>query len=108
MKELSLEVIRQITEAEKSWEQRKAEAVQAAKRSAAEAEKAGQAMLEQARSDAEAKVKAALADAEAQAAEEAQAVQDETVRSCNALKAAAEQRLEQAAQLIVRRVVKLT
>lgn len=105
---MSLEVIKLVTQTERECEQRKLDAIQAAKRTVAEAEKAGQAMLAERRAEAEAQVKAALSKAEAGAAVQAQAVQDETQRSCNALRAAAEQQLEQAAELIVRRVVKLT
>lgn len=108
MRQLSLEAIKQITETELACEQRKAQAVQAAKRSVAEAEKAGQAMLEERRAQAEAQVKTILAQAEADAAVQAQAVQEETVHSCNALRSAAQQQLAEAAHLIVRRVVKRT
>ena len=104
---MSLEAIKQITEMEATCEQRKTDAVQQARRTVAEAEKAGQAALESRRAQAEAQVKTILADAEADAAVKAKAVQDETIHSCNELKAAAQQHLGEAAQLIVRRVVKL-
>ena len=107
VRELSLEAIKQITEMERTCEQRKTEAVQQARRTVADAEKAGQAALESRRAEAEAQVKTILAEAEAGAAVQAKAVQDETIRSCNELKAAAQQHLDEAAQLIVRRVVKL-
>lgn len=105
---MSLEAIKQITEMEQACEQRKAEAVAAAKRMVAEAEKAGQSELDARRAEADAKVKTILAEAEASAAVQAEAVQEETVRSCSALKEAAAKQLPEAAQLIVRRVVKLT
>ncbi len=79
---MSLEAIKQFTQAEQSWTQRKAEAVLAAKMS--------------------------VADAEAKARIQADQVQAETARSCQALKTSAQQKLEAAAELIVRRVVNLS
>ena len=108
VKKLSLEAIKQVTEAEQACAQRKTEAVQAARQAVAEAERQGQAELESARSEAEAKVQAMMRQAEARAAEQAEAVQQETERACADLKSAAKQQLEAAAELIVRRVVNLT
>lgn len=105
---MSLEAIKQITQAEQSWTQRKAEALQATKKTVADAEKAGQALLETRRTEAQAQVKAMMADAEAKARIQADQVQAETARSCQALKASAQQKLEAAAELIVRRVVNLS
>ena len=48
-----------------------------------------------------------MADAEAKAGVEADAVRADTAKACAVLKASAEQKLEQAAELIVRRVVNL-
>ena len=102
---MSLEAIKQITQAEQSWTEHKAEALQAAKKTVADAEKAGQALLESRRSEAQAQVKAMMADTEAKARIQAQQVQAETARRCEALKASARQQLDAAAELIVRRVV---
>jgi V/A-type H+-transporting ATPase subunit G/H len=102
---MSLEAIKQVTEAEQLSLQRKVEAEQAAKRTAVEAERAGQAKLASARAEAEAKVKQMMADAEKQAAVQAQNVQKETEQSCQQLKAEAKVKLDDAAALIVRRVV---
>ena len=102
---MSLEAIKQITQAEQSWTEHKAEALQAARKTVADAEKAGQALLESRRSEAQAQVKAMMADAEAKARIQAQQVQAETARRCEALKASARQQLDTAAELIVRRVV---
>lgn len=102
---MSLEAIKQITQAEQSWTEHKAEALQAARKTVADAEKAGQALLESRRSEAQAQVKAMMADAEAKARIQAQQVQAETARRCEALKASARQQLDAAAELIVRRVV---
>ena len=84
---MSLEAIKQVTQTEQDCAQRKLDAAQAAKRTVAEAEKAGQAALDARRGEAQAKVRAMMADAEA--------------------KAGAEQKLEQAAEWSVRRVVSL-
>ena len=105
---MSLEAIKQITQAEQSWTQRKTEAIQAAKKAVADAEKAGQALLETRRAEAQDQVKAMMADAEAKARIQADQVQAETARSCEALKASARQKLDAAAELIVRRVVNLS
>ena len=75
---MSLEAMKQVTEAEEANRARRAEAQAEAKRLVAEAERAG---------------KARLAEARAQA-------------SCDALRAQAEARLADAAESIVRRVVK--
>ena len=75
---MSLEAMKQVTEAEEANRARRAEAQAEAKRLVAEAERAG---------------KARLAEARAQ-------------KSCDALRAQAEARLADAAESIVRRVVK--
>jgi V/A-type H+-transporting ATPase subunit G/H len=105
---LSLEAIKQVTDAEQACAQRKTEALQAAKRTVADAERAGQALLEARRSEAQTQVKAMMAKAEKEAAVQAQQVQADTQRSCDALKASAETKLDEAAQRIVRRVVNLS
>ena len=104
---LSLEAIKQVTQTEQDCAQRKLDAVQAAKRTVAEAEKTGQAALDARRGEAQAQVRALMADAEAKAGVEADAVRADTAKACAALKVSAEQKLEQAAELIVRRVVNL-
>lgn len=106
--ELSLEAIKQVTEAEQDCAQRKAGALQAAKQMIADAERQGQAELESARSEAETKVQAMMRQAEKTAAGQAEAVQKETERACADLKAAAQRQLDAAAERIVRKVVNLT
>ena len=106
--ELSLEAIKQVTEAEQDCAQRKAGALQAAKQMIADAERQGQAELESARSGAETKVLAMMRQAEEAAAGQAEAVQQETQRACADLKAAAQRQLDAAAERIVRKVVNLT
>ena len=83
---MSLEAMKQVTEAEEANRARRAEAQAEAKRLVAEAERAGK--------------------AEAKAAEHASEVMAQTRKSCDALRAQAEARLADAAESIVRRVVK--
>lgn len=105
---MSLDAIKQVTQAEEASRARKAEAAQNAKKAVAEAEREGQAQLDAARAQAESKVWAMMSDAEAEAARQAEAIQAQTARDCQALKDAAEARLEAAADLIVGKVVNLT
>ena len=81
---MSLEAMKQVTEAEEANRARRAEAQAEAKRLVAEAERAGKARLAEARAQAEAQAR----------------------KSCDALRAQAEARLADAAESIVRRVVK--
>ena len=92
---MSLEAMKQVTEAEEANRARRVEAQAEAKRLVAEAERAGKARLAEARAQAEAK-----------AAEHASEVMAQTRKSCDALRAQAEARLADAAESIVRRVVK--
>ena len=103
---MSLEAIKQVTEAEASNRSRKAEAQAEAKRLVAEAERTGKARLAQARAQAEEQARGFLREAEAKAAQHAEEVLAETRTSCDALRAKAEGRLADAAASIVRRVVK--
>ena len=102
---MSLEAIKKVTETEQISLQRKAEAAQQAKKTVAEAERAGQELLERSRQEAEAKVKEFMADAEQRAAAHADEVMKETELACKQLRQEAEGRLDEAAALIVRRVV---
>lgn len=102
---MSLEAVQQVTETERKARERRAEAVEQAKRQTAEAERAGQARLSQARSEAEAQVKAMFVQAEEAAAADTAAVMEETQRTCGTLRREAEGRLEDAAALIIRKVV---
>lgn len=104
---MSLEAIKQVTQAEQDCAQRKLNAVQAAKRTVADAEKAGEAALAERRAAAQAEVKALMAEAEAKAEVEADAVRADTAQACMTLKSSAQQKLEEAAEQIVRRVVSL-
>ncbi|MDO4842883.1 MAG: hypothetical protein Q3982_09430, partial [Phoenicibacter congonensis] len=66
------------------------------------------AAVEQRRIEANAKVKGMMADAEARAAAQAETIRLETEQACTALKAAAQQNLEAAAQRIVGKVVNIS
>ena len=103
---MSLEAMKQVTEAEQANRAQKAEAQAEAKRLVAEAERAGRAHLVQARSQAEAQVREWMKQAEEQAAVHAGEVNAQTQSACDALRAKAEARLADAAESIVRRVVK--
>ena len=86
--EMSLEGIKQVTEAETLAQQRRNEALAQAKKTVADARRAGEERFSSARIQAE-----------------AEQVLEETTRACNALRQEAEGRLADAAALIVRRVV---
>ena len=103
---MSLEAIKQVNQAEEASRARLAEAQAEAKRLVAEAERAGKARLAEARAQAEAQVKGFLQEAEGQAARHAAQVTAETRQACDGLRAKAETRLDDAAESIVRRVVK--
>jgi len=106
---MSLDAIKQVTQMEEACAQRKAEAVQAARKTVADAEKAGQALLEARRAEAETQVKAMITQAETDALSEARSVQQATEKACAAfLQSASEKRLGEAVKLIVGRVVNLS
>ena len=105
--EMSLEAIKKVTETEQDILARKAEAAATAKKLVADADKAGRELVESARREAEEKVKGFMKDAEARAAEHNKAVLAQAAQACDALRASAETRLDEAAALIVRRVVNI-
>ncbi|MCD7918400.1 MAG: putative porin [Clostridiales bacterium] len=102
---MSLEAVKQVTEAEERAKARKAEAQQEAKKLASDAEKAGQATVQQARQAAGDAVAELMAQAEQWAGVRTNQIIRETEGACDQLRAQAQQRLEQAASLIVERVV---
>ena len=85
---MSLEAVQVVTETEQRALQRKAEAVEAAKKLVAEAQ-----------------ARQMMTRAEEAAAKHTETVMEETRRSCDDLRRAAEGKLEDAAALIIRRVV---
>ena len=102
---MSLEAVKQVTDAEQLSKERKAQAVLDAKQLVATAEKAGVQAVAEAKKQAEAKVKELLAQAEQSAAGEVADIRKQADADCAALRTKAEGRLEEAASLIVRKVV---
>ncbi len=102
---MSLEAIKQVTQAEEETQARLAEAKINAKRMVADAEREGRAQVESARAQAETKAKDLMKQAEVRAHDRTTAVMHETEQSCATLRQAAEAKLDAAADLIVRRVV---
>lgn len=104
---MSLEAVQKVTEAEAFAKEQKTQAHEAASKLIAQAQQAGQAHLTQARAKAEAENAETMAQTEAEAKIHSQAVLVETQRSCDTLRQQAEGRMEDAAALIIRRVVGL-
>ena len=104
---MALEAIKKVAETEQLSSQRKVEAVQNAKKLVADAEKAGLELIAGVRREAEAKAKEFMAEAEQKAAVGAKGVAADMEKTCSALRQKAEGHLEDAAALIVRRVVNI-
>lgn len=102
---MSLEAVQKVTETEQRARERKAEATEQAKKMVAEAAREGKERLNAARAEAEVQVKAMFTRAEESARKHAETVMNETRQSCDSLRHAAEGKLEDAAALIIRRVV---
>lgn len=102
---MSLDAIKQVAQAEAEIKQRKADAAVTARKLVSDAEQAGQEALRSARTEAEAKVKELMKQAEERAAGRTVEIADQARKDCAALRGTAEAKLEEAAQLIVRRVV---
>ena len=102
---MSLEAIRQVAQTEAETKQRKTEAVTAAKKTVADAQQAGIQSLQDACAAAEAKAKEFMVQAEERCAVRAAEIAAQSQQECAALRSAAELRLDEAAALIVRRVV---
>lgn len=102
---MALEAVKLVAQAEQQSKDRKAEAVLEAKKRLADAEKAGQEALATTKKQADAKGKELLAQAEKDAAEDAAKIKQQADADCAALRTNAKKRLEEAASLIVRKVV---
>lgn len=100
-----MEAIQKVTQAEAESKQRKIEAIAAAKKLVTDAEQAGKQTLQNACAEAETKAKELMTQAEARAAARAAEIAAQSKQDCAALCSAAQGKLEQAAALIVRRVV---
>lgn len=95
-----------VTDSEAQAREVKAQAQAQAKALTEQAQRSGEAMLAQAKREAQDKVKELLAQAEAQGAEQTQATMKKYGQERDALKAAAAERLDQAAESIVGKVVR--
>ncbi len=102
---MSLEAIKSISAAEAGSQQAIADASAAAKRSVAEAERAAADAIAQARKKAEEETAALLKASDERAAENAAKLRENTSNKCAAMCARAERLLDEAASLIVGRVV---
>lgn len=102
---MSLEAIKSISQAEEKSAQDIIEAQQSAKKAVSDAEKAGAAAIEKGRARAEEEIRALMKAAEARADEKAEELRQSTANKCAAMRVHAEGRLDEAASLIVRRVV---
>lgn len=103
---MSLEALQKVTSAEQAAQTRKAEAAAAAKKLVSDAQRAGEALLEQTRRDAEAENKALMQQAEERAGQTAEKLLQDAKNQAGAECRSAEGKLDAAADLIVRRVVK--
>lgn len=102
---MSLEAIRQITQAEACAKQRKTDAAVAAKKIISDAYFAGEEKLRSAAATADAQVRQIILQAEERAARRAEEISSQSKAGCAALCSAAEIKLDDAAALIIRRVV---
>ena len=102
---MSLEAIKQVAQTEAENKQRKVEAVAAAKKMVADAEQAGKELLRSACAEAEANAKELMVQAEERASVRSAEIAAQSKQECAALCSAAEDKLDEAAALIVRRVV---
>ncbi len=102
---VSIESIKRVTEAEQTAQTQKSEAILRARKMVGDAEKAGQAALNEAKAGAQAEVSALMAEAETAAAAKEKEIMSASQEACDALRTAAAQKLQEAAALIVERVV---
>lgn len=102
---MSLDVMMQITHAEAEGKTLKSEEAAKAKQLVAQAEAQGQGRLSKAKVEAQGQVAQLLVEAEERAAVRAKAAMAETEAACQALHQTAQSQMDQAATLIVRRVV---
>lgn len=102
---MSIEAIQRITQAEELAKEQKTAAAVQAKQIVKDAEQAGQALLETARQAAAQSAKQAMGQAEQAAAAETEGVYAKTRQVCQELSKRAEGRLDEAADLITKRIV---
>ena len=104
---MSMDALKAVTDSEEQARVQKAQAEATAKALVEQARETGQARLEEARREATAKVKEKLAQADRHGEETKDQVLAQYAKDCEALKAKAHQRLDEAADLIIGKVVEL-
>lgn len=102
---MSWEFIQQVTQTEADAKQRKVDAAVTAKKIISDAHLAGEEALRSTVATANAHVKQIMLQAEERAARRAEELASQSKADCAALCSAAESKLDEAAALIVRRVV---
>ena len=102
---MSLDAIEKVTEIEQQMRELRANADAQVQKVKADAERDGQARLVQARAAAAEEGKALMKAAESRAAQKAEEIQRNAEKEADTLRKTAEQRLEEAAEFIVGRVV---
>lgn len=102
---MALEAIGKVTELERNIQKQREDAAAESKQRIQAAQRAGQQLLDESRQQAEAEVRNMMAQAEKKAAEQAKEIMAEAQRSCEALKSSARKKLDQAAALVVKKVV---
>ncbi len=102
---MSIEAIQQISQAEASAQEKKQAAFAKAKQMKRDAEQNGEQLLEQTRQKAEQESRAMMTAAEQAAAKQAAQLLSDNARVCEQLCSVAESHLDEAAALIVKRIV---
>lgn len=102
---MSLEAVKMVTQAEQEARERRAQAAVDARKLVTQAEKTGAQSVAEAQTRARSENAARMAEAEARSAKHLAQVIRDTEGTCDELRAEAQRRLDQAADLIVRRVV---
>ena len=102
---MAVEAIQKVTEAEQGAKQRKDSILAESKQRILIAQRAAQRVLEDARVDAETETRQMMTQAEEQANQLTQKILEQAGQESETMKQAARQHLDQAAQLIVEKVV---
>ena len=103
---MAIEAIKKVTETEADSQKRREAALAEGKLQLAEAQRAARRLMEEARQEAEGQVKTMMQQAEEKAAQTAEGILAQARQNCEALKDDARKRLDEAAALIVEKVVK--
>lgn len=103
---MAIEAIKKVTQTEQDSQKRREAAAAEGKQQVAQAQRDGRRIVDEARQKAEGQVKQMMLDADSKAAQLSQGILDEAKKECEVLKQEARKRLDQAAALIVEKVVK--